>query len=106
MKIWNDEDCSLIEYNTESVNELDHINSKCPAVKEFTRFFNRNYETVALLEEKLTKHGHLNNQSCNIDGVSTNLMNQLEGFNMYSLFSLARVKDDAAATEKAQPSEK
>lgn len=60
MKIWNEEDCSLMEYHTESVTDLDNIISTCPSVKEFTRFFNKNYDTVALLEEKLTKHGHLN----------------------------------------------
>lgn len=53
---------------------------------------------MQLLEENLTKHGHLNtqNQSYVVNGMITDIEKELEGFNLQSVFSLAKIRDDAA----------
>jgi hypothetical protein len=62
-------------------------------VKEFAKFYNTNYDIVTSLEEKITKHGHLN---VNIDGsdnaIGKVIETELIGYNMMSLFSLAKIK--------------
>ena len=96
MKIWNEEDNSLMEYHSKSANDIADVKSTSQEVKEFTRFYNRNYEIVELLEENLTKHGHLNIQNYVINGTVTDVSKELEGFNLQSVFSLAKIRDDSS----------
>ena len=62
-------------------------------VKEYAKFYNSNYDLVTSLEEKITKHGHLN---VNVDGSDNAIGKVIEteiiGYNMMSLFSLAKIK--------------
>ena len=60
MKVYNPEDFSLIELNTEHDKELLNISCHSDKVKEYAKFFNQNYDIVVGLEEQITKHGHLN----------------------------------------------
>ena len=56
-----------------------------------SKFFNKHYNLVAQLEEKVTKHGHpnmlLNEQDLTL---GLDFEHQLEGINMMQLFSLAK----------------
>ena len=60
MKIYCPEDSSLIEYFSNSRDEFDEIIPHSSEVKEYARFCNTDYDLVAKVEEKITKHGHLN----------------------------------------------
>ena len=61
MKVYNPEDRSLVEYFSQSPSDLDNIKPHTNKVKEFSRFYNRNYDVVANLEEKLSKSSAANN---------------------------------------------
>lgn len=63
MKIYCPEDNSLIEYFSNNRSEFDEILPNSSEVKEYARFCNKDYELVAKVEEKITKHGHLNSTS-------------------------------------------
>ena len=60
LKVYQPEDQSLIEYYSHSESDFDDINKSSKKVYEFSKFFNKHYNLVANLEEKVTKHGHLN----------------------------------------------
>jgi hypothetical protein len=89
MRVYNLEDKSLVEYYSEAVSDLDNIEPNSEYVKEFSRFYNCNYEVVANLEDKLTKQSSHQAE----DNVILNEVEEaLEGYNMLSLFSLAKIK--------------
>ena len=95
MKVYNQEDKSLIEYYTNDINELDQIQPETKDVNEFSRFYNRNYDIIANIEEKLTKNTP--NQQSAEDNMDLNEVEKsLEGYNMLSLFSLAKIKSTEA----------
>ncbi len=60
MKIYSHDDNSLIEYFSANAGEFDSIVPNTDGVQEYAKFYNSNYDLVAKLEEKITKHGHLN----------------------------------------------
>lgn len=60
MKVYNPEDSSFIELYTQNDDELLGISKDSDKVKEYAKFYNRNYNIVEGLEEQITKHGHLN----------------------------------------------
>ena len=60
MKIYCPEDKSLIEYFSKDAREFDTFIPNTDLVQEYAKFHNSNYDLVAKLEEKITKHGHLN----------------------------------------------
>lgn len=76
-------------------------------VKEFAKFYNSNYDIVTSLEEKITKHGHLN---VNVDGsdnaIGKVIETELIGYNMMSLFSLAKIKQVKQEQTEKEPLEK
>ena len=91
LKVYQEEDQSLIEYYSKSENDFKAINKTSEKVYEFSRFTNRHYDLVANLEEKVTKHGHLNillEEQEAENGVDYE--DHLEGINMLQLFSLAK----------------
>ena len=90
MKVFNPEDSSYIELSTQNEEELFNISCHSNTVHEYAKFTNMNYNIVERLEEQITKHGHLNFDS-NSD-ISNLIKTQLAGFNMMSLFSLAKMK--------------
>jgi hypothetical protein len=92
MKVYNQEDNSLVEYFSESVDGLDEMKPETKYVTEFSRFYNRNYEIVANLEEKLTKNSGLNQNQTEDKKILSEVEQNLEGYNMLSLFSLAKIK--------------
>jgi len=92
MKVYNQEDNSLVEYYSESVDGLDEMKPETKYVTEFSRFYNRNYEIVANLEEKLTKNSGLNQNQTEDKKILSEVEQNLEGYNMLSLFSLAKIK--------------
>lgn len=93
MKIYSPDDESLIEYYSEKESDFDDLYMHSEKVKEFAKFYNTNYHIVTSLEEKITKHGHLN---VNVDGsdnaIGKVIETELIGYNMMSLFSLAKIK--------------
>lgn len=58
LKVYHHEDESLIEYYSHSETDFDNLSKKCSNVYEYSKFFNKHYNIVARLEEKVTKHGH------------------------------------------------
>lgn len=91
LKVYQEEDQSLIEYYSKSENDFKTINKTSEKVYEFSRFNNRHYDLVANLEEKVTKHGHLNillEEQEAENGAEPE--DHLEGINMLQLFSLAK----------------
>lgn len=93
MKIYSPDDESLIEYFSQKESDFNDYLPFSENVKEFAKFYNTNYDIVTSLEEKITKHGHLN---VNVDGsdnaIGKVIENELIGYNMMSLFSLAKIK--------------
>ncbi len=60
MKIYNPEDCSLVELISNHEEELLNITSKNKNVHEYAKFEIKDYELVVSLEDQITKHGHMN----------------------------------------------
>lgn len=58
LKVYNDEDLSLIEYFSNSDREFENIGTNYGNVLEYSKFQNKHYDLVSKLEEKVTKHGH------------------------------------------------
>ena len=97
MKIYSADDHSLVEYYSSNPHEFDTIRAETDSVREYARFSNANYDLVAKLEEKITKHGHLNAPVSGKDGsddhlIAQQIQTEVEGYNMLKLFSLAKVK--------------
>jgi hypothetical protein len=104
MKIYSRDDRSLVEYYSTDLNEFDTIRAETDGVQEYARFSNANYDLVAKLEEKITKHGHLNAPVSAKDGgedhlIAQQIQTEVEGYNMMSLFSLAKVKPSLMTQE-------
>ena len=69
-------------------------------MKEFAKIYNSNYDIVTSLEEKITKHGCLDvNKDGSNNAIEKEIENKLNGFNMISLFSLAKTKQKMAEYE-------
>ena len=96
MKVFNPEDFSLLELNTFDSNSVNFssVSAESQEVHEYVKVNKENY---LLIEDQITKHGHLNLKSVNfVDQDKLNFANQisteLKGFNMNSLFSLTKIK--------------
>ena len=87
LKVYQPEDQSLIEYFSVSEKDFCDIHKTSPKVYEFGKFFNKHYDLVSNLEEKVIKHGHLNLM---LEEQENNIIDSLEGINMLQLFSLAK----------------
>ena len=107
LRVYQPEDQSLIEYYSQNEKDFDGIHKTSKHVYEYSKFFNRHYNLVANLEEKVTKHGHLNllleEQENNF---GADIEDQLEGINMLQLFSLAKrttqVRPTCSTTQEKQ----
>ena len=83
LKVYHSEDESLIEYHSHDETDFDGLRKTSKNVQEYSKFFNRHYNLVAQLEEKVTKHGHPNmvlNEHDLTDDLD--LENQIEGINL------------------------
>lgn len=60
LKVYHKEDDSLIEYYSHAEDDFAHISKTQGKIQEYSKFFNKHYNLVAQLEEKVTKHGHPN----------------------------------------------
>ena len=91
LKVYHYEDESLVEYYSHGESDFDNLHKKSRNVLEYAKFYNRHYDVVSELEEKVTKHGHPN-MLINDNDVTDNLdiENQIEGINLMQLFSLAK----------------
>jgi hypothetical protein len=89
LKVYQDEDQSLIEYFS---TKEDGMKTYCAEnVHEYSKFFNKHYNLVARLEERVTKHGHPNMFMDEEDlKLGYKLEDQVESVNMIQLFSLAK----------------
>ena len=58
LRVYHPEDNSLVEYYSHGECDFSSLNSKSSNIKEFAKFFNKHYDLVSRLEEKVTKHGH------------------------------------------------
>lgn len=91
LKVYHHEDDSLIEYFSHKEDDFKNICKNSQNVFEFSKFFNRHYNLVARLEEKVTKHGHPNILVKDHDpNLVADIEEQVEGINMIQLFSLAK----------------
>ena len=90
LKVYNDEDDSLIEYFSNSESDFDNIKKTSENIFEYSKFFNKHYKLVARLEEKVTRHGHPSSLLGDDLDFGTDLETQIEGINMINLFSLAK----------------
>ena len=83
LKVYQEEDQSLIEYYSTSEHDFDKISKTSEQVYEFSRFYNKHYNLVANLEEKVAKHGQLNILLGENDAeLGAEMEGQLEGINM------------------------
>ena len=48
----------MIEYFSHSESDFDLLSKKSPTVEEYSKFFNRHYDLVAQIEERVTKYGN------------------------------------------------
>ena len=90
LKVYNDEDMSLIEYFSNSANEFDHISPHNGSVHEYSRFQNKHYDLVSRLEEKVTKHGHPQGLLDDLQANMSQELREIDGINIIQLFSLAK----------------
>jgi hypothetical protein len=91
LKVYNQEDDSLIEYFSHSEEDFIGIHQNSQSIVEYSKFFNKHYNLVARLEEKVTRHGHPSNLLEGEDfEFGNDLEAQIEGINMMQLFSLAK----------------
>lgn len=91
MRVYQPEDQSLIEYYSNKESDFDDIHRTSKHVYEYSKFFNKHYNLVSNLEEKVTKHGHLNLLlEEHENSLGEDIEDQLEGINMLQLFSLAK----------------
>ena len=58
LKVYNHEDESLIEYFSMNEGEFETLHKGSSDVYEYSKFFNKHYNLVAKIEEKVTRHGH------------------------------------------------
>jgi len=58
LKVYNHEDESLIEYFSINENEFETLHKGSSEVYEYSKFFNKHYNLVAKIEEKVTRHGN------------------------------------------------
>ena len=61
LKVYNKEDDSLIEYFSHSETDFHNLDKSSENIYEYSKFFNKHYNLVARLEEKVTRHGHPSN---------------------------------------------
>lgn len=61
LKVYHNEDESLIEYFSHDEKDFECLNKNSKEVFEYSKFFNKHYNLVARLEEKVTRHGHPSN---------------------------------------------
>lgn len=91
LKVYQEEDQSLIEYYSKNEKDFENISKTSEKVYEFSKFTNKHYDLVANLEEKVTKHGHLNILLEEHEAeMGDDPEDHLEGINMLQLFSLAK----------------
>ena len=58
LKVYNWRDQSLIEYFSHTEDDFSGISKKCQEVTEYGKFFNRHYDLVSEIDERVTKHGN------------------------------------------------
>lgn len=82
LKVYHNEDESLIEYFSHDISDFEGIKKDSPQVFEYSKFFNKHYNLVARLEEKVTRHGHPSNNMDEDINFKKDLEQQIEGINM------------------------
>ena len=82
LKVYHNEDESLIEYFSHDISDFEGIKKDSPQVFEYSKFFNKHYNLVARLEEKVTRHGHPSNNMDEDVNFKKDLEQQIEGINM------------------------
>ena len=75
LKVYNNEDLSLIEYYSQNDNDFDTIHRSSEKINQYSKFANVHYDLVSKVEEKVTKHGHPN---CLVDDGDLNFVKDLE----------------------------
>lgn len=68
LKIYNNEDRSLLELDTSESfegNSLSLIKPDSPSIDEYVKVLKENYLLIEKIEDQITKHGHLNLKSEN-----------------------------------------
>ena len=78
MKLYNQEDNSLIQYYSIAESEFEQYKPHTDIVHEYAKLFNRHYDLVSTLEEKVTKLGFFKDDNPDRDSS----INQIEGYNM------------------------
>ena len=48
-----------MEYHSQATDGIDHVKSTNSDVKEFVRFYNKDYEMLEIIEQNLARHGYL-----------------------------------------------
>ena len=62
LKVFNPDDFSLLEYNSENAHIAGHVDKLTDDVHEFVGFSNLNYCDVEDLDVKISKSGHANHE--------------------------------------------
>ena len=84
VKVYNPDDFSLLEYNSEKAHIAGHEDKYTDDVHEYVGFSNENYQDLEELDMKISKSGHAGHE----DEDTIRIFEQLDGFNMRSFFSL------------------
>ena len=58
LKVFNPEDGSLIEFFSDSLDQLKDIGRESSTVKQYCRFDSSHFPIVQNIEENVTRHGH------------------------------------------------
>jgi hypothetical protein len=84
LKVYHNEDESLIEYFSHDEKDFESLSKNSKEVFEYSKFFNKHYNLVARLEEKVTRHGHTHPSNMMDEDMNfkKDLEQQIEGINM------------------------
>lgn len=90
LKVYYERDKSLIEYYSNSEREFDNVHKNSPCVKEYSKFFNKHYDIVAQIDERVINYNDIPHKRNNEDDQNNDADESIEGINLRSLFSLAK----------------
>ena len=91
-KIVNDEDKSLMLYNSHPDFDFDTKIKSSVEIDHFVQFHNKDFELCEKLEKMIIHSGNLSGKDKNNTTILDSLISQVEGFNMKQLFCLYDLK--------------
>ena len=69
----------MVEYKSNETQELDSLEKSSEQIKQYVKFYNKDYALCESIEKNIIKHGHLFNEE---ESIPKRLYNELDGYNM------------------------